>query len=77
MTNKPIVGSIWQHYKGKKYKVLSIGKHSETLEDMITYQGQYISEEFGPNPIWVRPLNMWQEIVDYNGKKVPRFILSK
>ncbi len=74
--DQPLIGTIWQHYKGKKYKVIAIGKHSETLEDMIVYQGQYSSKEFGPNPIWMRPLKMWEELVEYDGKKVPRFVIS-
>lgn len=33
-TTKPeiTVGGIYKHYKGNKYLVLGLGKHSETLE---------------------------------------------
>ena len=27
----------YKHYKGNLYNVIGIGKHSETLEDMIVY----------------------------------------
>lgn len=31
----PQVGSVWRHYKGGWYQVLSVGRHSETLEPMV------------------------------------------
>lgn len=65
----------YQHYKNKKfYKVISIAKHSETLEDMVVYEAQY------DNPVgkvWVRPLKMFEETVEYEDKKVPRFSFVK
>ena len=69
-------GQIWKHSKkGGTYKIIAIAKHSETLEDMVVYEAQY------DNPmakIWVRPLSMWQEIVEINGEKKPRFqLISK
>ena len=35
---------------------------------MVVYQALY--GEYG---IWVRPISMWNEIVDVNGEKTPRF----
>jgi hypothetical protein len=65
----------YRHSKsGNEYKVLGVGKHSETLEDVVIYQGQYDSEEFGPNPLWCRPVEMWQEAVEIDGEMVPRFV---
>ncbi|MGE5042020.1 MAG: DUF1653 domain-containing protein [Candidatus Levyibacteriota bacterium] len=62
---------IYQHYKNHKfYKVLAVAKHSETLEDLVVYEAQY------DNPVskvWVRPLKMFLERVEYEGKMVPRF----
>lgn len=68
---------IYKHYKGKTYKVLGVGKHSETLEDVVIYQGLYTSKEFGKNPIWVRPKTLFEETVTINGKTVPRFQLLR
>ena len=65
-----MVGNVYRHYKGNKYKVLAIGKHSETLEELVVYQGLY-----DDNPIWCRPLSMWNETVNNNGKIVKRFEL--
>lgn len=59
---------IYKHYKGKEYRVLGIATHSETLEKMVVYQALY-----GTYGIWVRPINMWNEVVEVNGQQVKRF----
>ena len=63
---------IYEHYKGNKYELLYIAKHSETLEQMVVYKALY-----GEGEIWVRPLSMWNEQVEADGKSVPRFRLIK
>ncbi|SUY48012.1 Uncharacterized protein conserved in bacteria [Clostridium putrefaciens] len=60
--------TFYKHFKGNYYKVIYIAKHSETLEDMVVYQPQY-----GDMSIWVRPLSMFLEQVEFNGKVVNRF----
>ena len=62
-----ILPGVYRHYKGNRYQVLYLAKHSETLEDMVVYQALY--GEYG---IWVRPASMWNETVDYQGKQVKR-----
>lgn len=74
--SKVVLGT-YQHYKGNIYKVLGVGKHSETLEEVVIYQGQYDSEEFGNNPIWVRPISSFTSLVNTNGKEIPRFKFIK
>lgn len=69
------IGSKYRHYKGNEYKIIAVGKHSETLEDLVVYQGLYNSEEFGPNPIWIRPLKMFIEEIERDGKVIKRFEL--
>ncbi len=59
---------IYRHFKGNCYEVLAVAKHSETLEEMIVYKALY-----GDGDIWVRPLKMWDETVEYNGQTVKRF----
>ncbi len=59
---------VYCHYKGKEYEVLYTAKHSETLEEMVVYRALY-----GEGKVWVRPLSMWNESVDVDGKQVPRF----
>lgn len=60
---------IYKHYKGKEYRVLSIARHSETLEDHVVYEPLYKSE----SKLWIRPLTMFTEQVEIGGKSVPRF----
>ncbi len=63
----------YRHYKGKFYRVIGIARHSETLEPLVVYQALYDSKEFGNNSIWVRPLRMFTENVQVEGRSVPRF----
>lgn len=58
----------YRHYKGKEYEVLGMAKHSETLEDLVVYKQLY--GEFG---LWVRPAEMWEEIVTVGEKEFKRF----
>lgn len=51
-------GDIYRHYKGGKYKVITLANHSETQEPMVVYQ----SLSFGSTH--VRPLEMWDEEVE-------------
>ena len=63
-----IEGDLYEHYKGHRYKVLGVARHSETLEEMVVYQALY-----GEHGIWVRPLNMFLETIVIDGKEQPRF----
>lgn len=63
---------IYQHYKGNKYELIDIVRHSETTEEMVLYKPLYVSEEF-PDQMWVRPKEMFFEDVVIEGKKIPRF----
>jgi len=67
---KNIKPGIYEHYKGKKYKVLGVAKHSETLEDLVIYECQYQNEM---SKLWARPLAMFLEEVEVNGDMAPRF----
>lgn len=60
--------TIWRHFKGVEYYVLTVGKHSETQEDLVVYKNLN-------NEVWIRPLSMWTEIVERDGYKGPRFRL--
>ncbi|MGD0328429.1 MAG: DUF1653 domain-containing protein [Minisyncoccia bacterium] len=61
---------VYEHYKGKKYRVLGVAKHSETLEDLVVYEALY---ENKTSKLWVRPLKMFLEEVEVNSKRAPRF----
>lgn len=58
----------YRHYKGKDYQLMGMATHSETLEPMVVYRALY--GEYG---LWVRPAVMWNELVEVDGKMVPRF----
>lgn len=64
-------GQVYRHFKGDIYYILDIAKHTETEEDMVVYT------KFGAadDTVWVRPLSMWNDIVEINGEKQPRFKL--
>jgi len=64
---------LYRHYKGKIYQVLGTGRHSETMELMVIYQGQYVSDEFGDKPIFVRPYDLFIQEIDLEGLKIPHF----
>lgn len=59
---------LYQHYSGKHYHVMGVCRHSETLEVMVIYQALY--DDYG---LWVRPLEMFKETIEKDGKAVPRF----
>lgn len=58
----------YRHFKGNEYLVLYTAKHSETLEEMVVYQALY-----GERAIWVRPVTMWNEIIERDGLTFRRF----
>ncbi|MBL4856089.1 MULTISPECIES: DUF1653 domain-containing protein [unclassified Idiomarina] len=59
---------IYEHYKGGRYRVINIARHSETEEWMVLYQPLY-----GEQELWVRPFDMFVETVNIDGNDVPRF----
>lgn len=63
---------LYQHFKGNLYRVLYIAKHSETNELLVVYQPQY-----GDRDIWVRPLEMFDEIIERDGETFKRFTFLK
>ncbi len=60
---------IYRHYKGIDCQVLGVAKHSETMEEMVVY--------YHNNELWVRPLAMFLENVEVDGKVMPRFKFLK
>lgn len=61
-------GKIYKHFKGNYYLALHVAKDSETLEEMVVYKALY-----GERGIWVRPLKMFTEQIEIEGKLVSRF----
>jgi hypothetical protein len=66
---------IYKHSKtGNLYKVHFVAKHSETVEEFVVYEALY---ENPRSKFWVRPAEMFGEMVEINGEKVPRFVFIK
>lgn len=65
---------IYKHYKGGIYKLHFIATHSETLEKLVIYE-QIKGDHVGS--IWARPLSMFKEDVEWEGKTVKRFTYIK
>jgi len=68
MEDKILQLGRYRHYKGKEYEVIGVARHSETLEELVIYRALYDNFD-----LWVRPLKMFLEKVEVDGKKVPRF----
>ena len=62
----------YRHYKGGEYQVYGVARHSETDESLVVYRPLY-----GDGELWVRPLVMFLETVDMEGRSQPRFALIK
>jgi len=58
----------YRHYKGPLYEVTDVARHSENEEEFVVYRTLY-----GDFSLWIRPLAMFNETVEYNGKTVKRF----
>jgi hypothetical protein len=67
---KMVEGGVYRHYKGKLYRFHRVVRHSESLEELGLYETLY------DNPLgvwWVRPLSMFFETVEIDGKILRRF----
>ena len=58
----------YRHFKGGEYEVLGVARHSETDERLVVYRPLY-----GEGGLWVRPVAMFLETVEHDGRTVPRF----
>ena len=63
-----LIGKEFEHFKGKRYKLVGYAKHSETLEPHVVYQQLY-----GQHELWVRPAKMFFEHISRDGYSGPRF----
>lgn len=64
----PLRPGIYRHFKGNLYDVMTVARHTETGEDMVVYRALY--GDFG---IWTRPLSMFTEQIERDGKTMSRF----
>jgi hypothetical protein len=59
---------IYRHYKGNRYEVVGVARHSETEEELVVYRALY-----GEQGLWVRPLAMFTECLTRDGVGIRRF----
>lgn len=61
---------VYEHYKGGRYLLVGVAKHSETGELLAAYIPLYAVEGV---PLTVRPLDMFLDTVEIEGESRPRF----
>jgi hypothetical protein len=59
----------YRHFKGNDYEVIGVAKHTESGEALVIYRALYGDT----NQLWVRPLSMFTETVEHEGRQIPRF----
>ena len=64
----PIALGRYRHYKGGRYEVLGVVRHSESLDPLVLYRP--LDEDVG---LWVRPYAMFLETVTHDGREQLRF----
>lgn len=78
--NYEIKPGKYRHYSGKEYEVIGQARYSENPEKIfVIYKQLYESQIRGTDKklpigtIWARPIEMFEELVEVDGKKIPRF----
>jgi len=68
-----VVGGIYEHFKGNYYKVLTVGKDSEDLKDMVVYISLYYKPE-KESRVWIRSLEEFMGMKKFDdGSQIERF----
>lgn len=61
---------LYQHYKGQQYLALCLAREDETDEIVVVYTRLYARAGL---PTSTRKLWIWNEEVEHQGQRVPRF----
>ena len=66
--NRAVSPGPYRHYKGGRYEVIGVARHSETEEEYVVYRA--LSASGG---LWIRPKTMFLETVTVDGVEQLRF----
>jgi hypothetical protein len=58
----------YRHFKGGEYEVVGIARDSENQAPMVVYKALYDN-----GSLWVRPLAMFAETIERDGRTFRRF----
>ncbi len=64
MDREIVIGGAYKHFKGSIAYVITIAKHSETLEDLVIYCCTSKTDNHKPG-IYARPKSMFLSEVDH------------
>jgi hypothetical protein len=65
-----VAPGVYQHFRGRHYRVHGVARHSETGQLLVVYEPLYQAE----SKLWVRPEKMFTErVLNPEGFLVPRF----
>ena len=59
---------LYKHFKGNYYQVIDVAQDSETQQEMVVYRALY-----GEKGLWLRPLDMFSEVIERDGVQHKRF----
>jgi len=55
------------------YEMIGLARHSEDESLLVRYRPLYVSTHLGEADEYVRPLPLWDVLVEWEGKTLPRF----
>ena len=60
----------YKHYKGGEITVIGVARHSENYDQELVI---YSHPHQGHEQLWARPIAMFLEDVEFDGRTMPRF----
>ena len=70
MNESGFTPGVWRHYKGAEYLAIGLAREDETDETVVVYTRLYARDGL---PMSTRRLSKWNEMVELDGRRVPRF----
>lgn len=67
-----LIGRVFRHFKGGRYRLEGFAKDSETLEEMVVYRALC-----GDGGLWMRSARMFFGTIERDGKTMKRFELTE